>query len=217
MAACCLLLTGCGSTGGLTGSAAVPPPATGPTVSPGTPIPSDCGAGDQSANLFADWGPYLIAGMTEEGTLAGYPLQPDVPDAAIGATIVVGSVLAFEPGIENSGVYAVPIYTPVRLEVERVIEGTVEPGTLRFLIEGGRAGCRSVSVDTAPTVAIGSRYVLFLYPSQESGGTPHPETLELRHDAWPVDSRDVVSTVNGPMPLTDLIEAIERVTGISRP
>jgi hypothetical protein len=32
----------------------------------------------------------------------------------------------------------------------------------------------------------------------------------LRRDAWPIDGQDVVQTVAGPMPLAQLIEAIDR-------
>ena len=214
LAACALLLAACASIGGPTGSAVVPsssPP------SPSPAAPSDCGSGGPSDDLAADWGPYLIAGMTEEGTLHGFPLQPGVPDAAIGATIVLGRVMAFESGTHFGGDGVRDIVTPALVQVERVIHGSVGPGQLRFLIEGGRVGCETLRVDTTATVEIGRRYVLFLYPSQEADGTLHPETLRLGHDAWPVDAQDVVSTANGPMPLAELVDAIDRVTAMPIP
>jgi len=57
---------------------------------------------------------------------------------------------------------------------------------------------------------VGQRYVLFLYPSPTSDAELHPELLQLRRDAWPIDGQDVVQTVAGPMPLAQLIEAIDR-------
>jgi hypothetical protein len=186
-----------------------------PTPSSAQPTPPCLDIG-----MTADWGPYVIAGVTEEGTLPWYPLQSGAPDGAVDATIVVGVVTGFEAGVADppgSNDREWRVFTPVEVRVEHVIRGEVEPGTIRIFIEGGTAGCLSETVDTAPRVDIATRYLMFLYPSRTSDGARHPDRLELTRDAWPVDGQNVVSTPAGPMPLADLISSIGRITASPLP
>lgn len=188
-------------------------PSPSETDSP-TPTPSampPCG----HVSMNADWGPYVIAGITEEGTLHGYPLQANAPDAVVGATIVVGRVLGFDAGIADPPDWRV--FTPVRVGVQTVIQGDIEQDGFRFLVEGGEAGCLTERVDTTPTLLDGARYVFFLYPPTTSEGVVHADRLVLRRDAWYVDDRDMVGTPAGPMPLADLVERIGRIVAASSP
>jgi hypothetical protein len=109
------------------------------------------------------------------------------------------------------------IFTPVDLRVERVIQGNIRSGAMRIVIEGGKAGCYTMNVDVTPRLSLGQRFVLFLYPSWDSNGTPNPGLLMLRRDAWGIDAQDVVQTVGGPMPLEQLIQRIDRVTASPTP
>ncbi len=173
----------------------------------------------RGVGLAADWGPYVIAGFTEEGTLHGFPLQSHVPDAAVGATIVLGKVLGFEAGVAEppDGGRDWRVFTPVRVAVEMVIEGEVEPGGFRFFIEGGKAGCLTEVVDTAPSLPEGARFVFFLYPMRISERVVHTDRLVLTRDAWYVDDRDMVSTPGGPMALADFVERIRRIVAAASP
>ena len=161
--------------------------------------PTSCGGADQAV----DRGPYVIAGMEVPGFFAnmGAPgWQKD--DLAVRQVVVVGRVVAQEAAAYGG---EAGVYTPFAVEVDEVIHGKASLGTLRVSTEGGTVGCYSVDVDTAPHLQEGGRYVFFLTGSALSD--PPPEVW----DVWMVDNHDIVSTYQGPMSLTQLVDRIDRL------
>jgi hypothetical protein len=221
----------CVAAGGLTA-----PPDAGRSASPGASAPAVtsllpapgssgyCGEG----NEFVEYLPYTIAGIYVAGQFEFMGEGP-TEDVAARTTVVVATVADVEPGVFNtafgtgydnpserasgfSGPYAdSQVVTPVDLVVDLVIHGEAVSGPLRVVVEGGTAGCYRVTVDDAPTVEPGGRYVLFMSPAGEAAGE-NGRGPALILFAWPVDAGDVVQTVGGPMPLASLIEVIDRVT-----
>jgi hypothetical protein len=159
---------------------------------PSAAAPTSCGGGD----LAVDRGPYVIAGMQVPGFFPNMgPSGWQKDDVAIRQVVVVGRVVAQEEAAFGG---EARVYTPFVVEVDHVIHGEAGPGTLRVSIEGGTVGCYSVNVDTVPHLQTGRRYVFFLTGSAHSD--PPPEVW----DVWMVDNHDIVSTYQGPMPLTSL-------------
>ncbi|MGD0121331.1 MAG: hypothetical protein ABSC46_02075 [Candidatus Limnocylindrales bacterium] len=180
----------------------------GPSETPGqSSLPTDsrlpaasayCGGGD----LSVDRGPYVIAGMQ----VPGYGI-PDMGgqkvDVALRTVVVTGTVTArdaaFFAGVRD-------IYTPFSVEVDQVIHGDARVGPMRVAVEGGTVGCYTLRVYYgAPLIEPGKRYIFFL---GEPVGT---ESARAYWDAWLVDPDNVVQTVQGPMPLTQLIDRIDRL------
>jgi hypothetical protein len=188
-----------------------------------TSEPTSCGG----VSVNVDYGSYVIAGIPVHGTIwQDITPAPDAPDVAADATVVVALTRSVEPGIYNTpdgsaapgaGGPVITILTPIDVQVERVIRGSAPIGPLTIFVEGGRAACYTMYVDTAPKLELGRRYVLFLYPARMSDGKLHPERLQLERDAWPVDASDVVATYAGPMPLADLAARLSRIPVASPP
>ena len=171
---------------------------------PQSPSATPCGGSQMSV----DYGPYYIAGLYDPGTLAFGSADP-ANDVAISATSVVATVVAVDPGARGSMYGHAEIVTPVDIDVELPIRGTAPAGRTRVFVEGGTLGCYTESVDAAPHVDVGARYLLFLTdptPAAE-GQADWPRILF----AWPVDLDDTVHTVQGPMPLTTLVARIREL------
>ena len=153
--------------------------------------------------MAVDRGPYVIAGIEVPGffpKLGPSGWQKD--DLALRQVVIVGRVVAKEPAEFGGQAH---VYTPFAVDVERVIHGKAALGQTRVSIEGGTVGCYEVRVDTVPALQVGSRYVMFLVGP--AGTDPPPEVW----DVWMVDVEDVVSTYQGPMPLAQLIDRINRL------
>jgi hypothetical protein len=75
-------------------------------------------------------------------------------------------------------------------------------------------GCYDTTVDAAPHLDAGDRYLLFLVPPAASPAPNEPEWPKVAV-AWAVDPDDTVHTVQGPMPLADLMAAIRRIAPAS--
>jgi hypothetical protein len=60
-----------------------------------------------------------------------------------------------------------------------------------------------------PALQVGSRYVLFLIGP--AGTDPPPGVW----DVWMVDNQDVVWTYQGPIPLAQLVDRIDRLAAAS--
>lgn len=136
----------------------------------------------------------------------GYGL-PDMrvqkTDVALQTTVITGTVTA-----KGAGFFAGPrdIYTPFSVEVDQVVRGDATVGPMQVAVEGGNVGCSTLRVYYgAPIIEPGNRYVFFL---EEPIGTASARTY---WDAWPIDPSGVVATVGGPMPLTQLIDRIDRL------
>lgn len=130
-------------------------------------------------------------------------------DVALRAVIVVGTVTGKEPGF-----FASPgsVYTPFTVDISGVIRGEASAGQMRVAVEGGTVGCYTVHVDDTPALEPGTRYVFFL---------AEPAASESRlmdvFDTWAIDANNVVSTVEGPMALADLIDRIDRLEAGANP
>jgi hypothetical protein len=73
---------------------------------------------------------------------------------------------------------------------------------------GGSIGCDRVSFSNDMPLLAGQRYLLFMFPVNDSVGQPSGDFLVFA--AWPVDDADIVETANeGPMPLADVRASIE--------
>ena len=153
--------------------------------------------------MAVDRGPYVVAGIEVPGffpNMGQSGWQKD--DLALRQVVIVGRVVAQEPGAFGGQAH---VYTPFAVEVERVIHGEASLGRTRVSMEGGTVGCYEVNVDTVPRLNIGGRYVLFL--TGPIGTDPPPEVW----DVWVVDDHDVVWTYQGAMPLTELVDRIDRL------
>jgi hypothetical protein len=176
----------------------LPSASTNPAESPSAAASSPCGGAD----LSVDRGPYVIAGMQ----VPGYGL-PDMGgqkiDVALRTVVVTGTVTAREAAFFAG---ATDVYTPFSVEVDRVIRGDAHVGQMQVAVEGGTVDCYTLRVYYgAPLVEPGKRYVFFL---GEPVGT---EAARAYWDAWPIDGTNVVQTVQGPMPLAQLIDRIHRL------
>jgi hypothetical protein len=153
--------------------------------------------------MAVDRGPYVIAGVQVPGFFPNMgPSGWQKDDLALRQVVIVATVVAKEPAAFGGQAH---VYTPFTVAVERVIHGTAGLGRTRVSIEGGTVGCYEVHVDTVPALQVGSRYVLFLI--SPAGTDPPPGVW----DVWMVDNQDVVWTYQGPMPLTQLIDRIDRL------
>ena len=97
------------------------------------------------------------------------------------------------------------VYTPFSVEVDRVIRGDAHVGRMLVAVEGGTVGCYAVHVNEAPLVETGKRYVFFL------GESVGAESARVFWDVWLVGADNVVQTAQGPMPLAELIDRIQRL------
>lgn len=169
-----------------------------------------------SADLFIDYAPYTTV------TLAGY-----------GWDFVVADVVSFEPAIFNTPDGKAPpdflkppsslqpnpnaatlIYTPINVVIDDVVSGAWSAGPRQFLIEGGTVpiedgtvDCFTMRVDAAPRVEPGSRYVLIVSEALDSEGQ-EALLLSKARFAWPVDSKGIATTVDGPMSIDKLTEVV---------
>jgi hypothetical protein len=174
-----------------------PTPAASPVSTATATASGRCGSSDMSV----DRGPYVIAGMQVPGY--GFPdMGGQKIDVALRTTVVVGGVTAREAAF-----FAEPahVYTPFTVQVDRVIRGDARVGKIRIAVEGGTVGCYVLRVDVAPVLQVGSRYVFFL--TAPVGTEPIPTVW----DVWIVNDQDVVSTVERPMPLSELVDRIDRL------
>ena len=160
--------------------------------------------------MSVDRGPYVIAGIQVPGFFPGMGRPGwQTDDVALRDVVVAGTVIAEEPGFLAEPAY---VYTPFVVEVDQVVHGDARVGRMRVAIEGGTVqgratGCYTVHVDVAPALEPDTRYLLFL--TGPVGPEPAPRAV---WDAWPIDADNVVSTYQGPMPLADLVERIDRLS-----
>lgn len=177
-------------------------PSTAPVTSfsPTPTASAPCG----HADMAVDRGPYVIAGIQVPGFFPNMgPAGWQKDDLALRQVVILGKVVAEEAAAFGGEAH---VYTPFAIEVERVIHGKAVPGPTRVSVEGGTVGCYEVHVDTVPALRVGGRYVLFLVGP--AGTDPPPELW----DVWMVDDQDVVWTYQGPMPMADLIDRIDRLS-----
>lgn len=100
------------------------------------------------------------------------------------------------------------LHRPMRLTVERVIRGAADDAAHAF-DPSGRLDCDMTAVIGGRELVIGQRYVFFLFAVSNSVGAMSGDRQLV--DAWPVGTDDVVETAQqGPIPLTELLERIER-------
>jgi hypothetical protein len=190
------LIAACGGAGRLT---TLPPTAPLETASASPTVSVPCG----HADMAVDHGPYVIAGIEVPGFFPSMgPSGWQKDDLALRQVVIVATVVAKEPAAFGGQAY---VYTPFAVDVERIIQGEASLGPTRVSIEGGTVGCYEVRVDTVPALQVGSRYVLFLIGP--AGTDPPPGVW----DVWMVDSQDVVWTYQGPLPLSALIDRIDRL------
>lgn len=153
--------------------------------------------------MAVDRGPYVIAGIQVPGFFPNMgPKGWQQDDLALRQVVVVADVVARDAAAFGG---EAQVYTPFTIDVEQVIHGEADPGRTLVAIEGGTIGCYSVYVDTVPTLQVGARYVLFL--TSPVGTDPPPEVW----DVWRVDDQGVVSTYQGRITLSDLIDRIDRL------
>jgi hypothetical protein len=126
----------------------------------------------------------------------------------------VATVRTIEPGVVRTVYGTVEAVTPIDIDVEVAIHGNATTGRTRVFVEGGTAGCYHTTVDAAPHVDAGDRYLLFLVPPAASPAPNEPEWPKVIV-AWGVDPDDTVHTIQGPMSLADVITAIRRVAPAS--
>jgi len=197
------------------GCATVPPPSNSPAVSSPTPVATGSpnpavSRACSRADLSVDRGPYVIAGIQVPGFFPGMGRPGwQTDDLALRDVVVVGTVISEEAGFFAEPAY---VYTPFAVEVDQVVHGDARVGRMRVAVEGGTvdsgtAGCYTMHVDIAPALEPGARYVLFL--TDPVGPEPAPRAV---WDAWPIDADSVVSTYQGPMPLADLVDRIDRLS-----
>jgi hypothetical protein len=82
------------------------------------------------------------------------------------------------------------IFTPVVIDVERVIRGE-EWAVERAVEWGGWAGCDNVHSDGRLDLVEGGRYLFWLWPRDRNGESTGDASLV---EAWPVNSYDTVAT-----------------------
>lgn len=169
------------------------------------PTPANCG----TADLSLDRGPYLIAGFS----IPGYG-APDMGfsdwDMALHSTVVAARVVSQEPGVFTLR-STLSVYTPYEIEIEQVLQGWATTGLAVATVGGGTAGCYTLTVDIAPHLQAGQRYVMFV--GDPALGSDIGEVWE----AWPIENGDTVDTPGGPMSLADLAARIERLWAVASP
>jgi hypothetical protein len=168
---------------------------------------ADCGVNFMSV----DYAPYTIPSIVKNG-----------------GTIVEAHVLSTEPAFYNTGdgkkprgfpnaygvVDAQPngtIYTPVNVMVDRAFAGTVKPGALKVVVEGGTIGCYTLNVDTPGVIIPKSTYVFVLGDALTADGKTWKNQWQVKL-AWPVGADGTVATSEGSMSLDAL--ALEVSTGV---
>jgi len=176
------------------------------------PSPTLC----QESGLTVDMGPYWIAGWLDHGTLPWMSPRPADEDVALDSLVVAVDVASEGEGFQAAGTLDVwpdgRIFTTYTVHVLMVLHGDARLGEMPVAVEGGVVGCVKMTVDIAPRIQVGSRYVFFLgAPVRDA-----PLTRNLR-EAWPILGSDTVQTPGGPMPLADLAGRIARLAGLSSP
>jgi hypothetical protein len=186
---------------------------TGGSFAPGNadaiPSASSSAASCGHQSVSVDYGPYYIAGLHDHGTLAFGSADAN-EDVAISTTTVVATVQAVDSGVYRAVYGTVEVVTPIEIDVEQPIHGDATTGPMRVYVEGGTAGCYTTTVDAAPYIDVGTRYLLFLTEPAAAPSSDEPTWAKIIV-AWPVDQDDVVQTIQGPKPLADLIAAIDRI------
>ena len=204
-----LLVAGCVTTG----SVSVPVDSSpGSSSRPSTGSSADPSASCGSANISVDYAPYTVASL-----------------ANLGWSFAEATVTSFEPAVFNTADGAPPsgfmvkpapgelhsdgkIFTPVNVQVDRVIDGRTKPNVDRFLIEGGTVGCYTTRVDVSPHVLRGGGYIFVLADAMDASGKTVLVSQEAKF-AWPVDDSGMVATPDGP----ESIEALARIVATASP
>ena len=173
-------------------------PEPSPTLASNQPD-TDCGV----SNMSVDYAPYTIPSIAKNGGI-----------------IVEGHVLSTEPPFYNTEdgkkprgfphaygvVNAQPngtIYTPINVMVDRTFVGTVKPGALKIVVEGGTIGCYTLNVDTSSGILAKSTYVFVLGDAFTADGKTWKNQLQVKL-AWPVGTDGTVATSEGSMSLDAL-------------
>jgi hypothetical protein len=171
----------------------------------------------QDGTLSVERGPYTIAGWLVPGMFPGMGLPGwERDDVALRSIVVAAEVVSKKPGFfadASPGVYPDDVaFTPFVVRVFRAIHGDASIGEMPVAVEGGTVGCYRITVDVAPRLEVGARYVFFLRTVVTAG----PLMRDV-WEAWPIDSADMVSTPGGAMPLTDLATRIDRLAATRSP
>jgi hypothetical protein len=96
---------------------------------------------------------------------------------------------------------------PVSIDVKGQIRGA-RGAAEHAVVGGGQLGCDSVTYSNDLALAVGQRYIFFLFPILNSKLEPSDDLLVIA--AWPVGKNDVVVTAQeGDMSLDDVKKGIE--------
>jgi hypothetical protein len=193
-----LFVAGCSAPGSI---ASVPPspdssPSAVPEVTASAPPLSDdyCG----SATINIDYQPLTTATMAETGwdfivvNVVGF-----------GAAYFNTSDGKAPPGFPKDSTTDVMVYTPIDVAIDEAIGGVALSGGGRFLVEGGKVGCYTMFVTPTPQVEVGKSYVFITSVALDSTGKIELPLTKARF-AWPIDSKGIVATVDGPMSIAQL-------------
>ena len=211
MCATMVLLAGCVTAG----SSSAPPDVSSRPSAPILPSPPsteptvDATDGCGSTNVSVDYAPYMTT-----STLASY-----------GWGFVVATVTSVEPAIFNTTDGARPmgssgsngkIFTPIDVQVDRVMSGPMKAGSGQILIEGGTVGCYTTRVDMSPIVKKGGRYVFIVTDAQDPTGKSLRSLQEAKF-AWPVDASGSVVTIDGPTSVDSLAKLVAQTPVAPKP
>jgi hypothetical protein len=200
-----LLVSAC-----VAGSRTAPPTLGGATASATAAVSASTSEDCIHQTVYTEHAPFTIANL------------------AAHETVVVATVKAIGPSVFNTADGRKPlgyprvgsnatVVTPVVLDVSQVVRGDAQTGPLQVLLSGGQAECVTVTVDIAPELEAGQRYVFFVYPSFDADNTKRPDLPRIT-TAWPVDANGAVQTeLEGSMSLASLAAAVAQVSPAPEP
>ncbi len=219
------LLVGCQAIGS---RSSLPPPTESATLAPGaTPSPTptlrpeesvDPSDGCGTTTISIEYLPYTIASLAESGK--GFVVAEVGESGQAFFNTADGEA---PPGYGEKPTSPRPnpnararIYTPMEIEVDEAISGSLGEGPASVLVAGGTVGCYTAVVDVAPRVERGTRYVLVLTDVQNDTGDG---TLELQEAmfAWPFNDEGLVATDEGPMSVEEISEIVSGASGSPAP
>lgn len=195
-------VTACSALGAPVPSTKVPGPVSTVTVS--TSLAPGC------ANILVtvDWWPMTMANL-----------------AQVSNVIVVGTFTGYGPAAWNTPSGSAPgtisdtepahLYRPAQIDASQVLRGSAT-SVANARVNGGDLGCVHYRYDDALALQPSRRYVFFFQPAMDSASHLLP-SLWL-YQAWPLSPSDVVqTTLEGPVPLSDLVHVIAAARVLTAP
>jgi hypothetical protein len=104
---------------------------------------------------------------------------------------------------------AAMLVRPVSIKVENILRGSIA-SIPHAIVRGGQLGCDLITHSDTPNLTVAVRYIFYLIPVADSDLKPSSDMLVVA--AWPIDSNNMVDTVDdGQVPLSQIAATLPQL------